>query len=281
MSQRVHGDDAASPIWVIETAVFPRTAPGLIAALERRGVPWVRYEDGQATELLVPEHGRAIFWGSLGAAYDQRVAARWRPGAIGDPDRFRCSVYHPHLAALVANADAVFTTAQRLVDEPGTVLAPLGAPARVFVRPDSARKPFAGRTLAVDALSLAALDHGFYYEDAQLPIVVSAAKRVGREWRFVIADGAVVSGCEYDAAREGRGASPPAAARALAERVASADWQAAPLYIVDVGEVDDALRVMELNPFSGADLYDCDADAVITAAMQVAARLADRGAAAT
>ena len=32
---------------------------------------------------------------------------------------------------------------------------------------------------------------------------------------------------------------------------------------------------MELNPFSGADLYDCDPDAVVIAATAVAARLAD------
>lgn len=265
--------DPMSVTWMIEAAVFPRTAPRLIEALERRGVPWVRYEDGQPAEAFPPEGAGVIFWGSLGAAYEQRVAARWTPGAIGDPDRFRCSVYQPQLGGMVANADAVFTTVRRLVDEPATVLARLGDPARVFVRPDSAVKPFAGRALAVAGLSRAALDHGFYYDDDELPVVVGAVKRIGHEWRFVVADGAVVAGCGYDVSRQGRDLEVPGAARALADRVAGEAWQAAPLYVVDVGEVDDALRVMELNPFSGADLYDCDPEAVIAAGTRVAARL--------
>jgi hypothetical protein len=214
-----------------------------------------------------------IFWGSLGAAYEQRVAAPWIPGAIGDAERFRCSVYHPYVGPVLANVDAVFTTVKELVAEPSTVLRRLGDPARVFVRPDSALKPFAGRQLATASLSLAALDHGFYYDDEQLPIVVSSVKQVGREWRFVIADGTVVAGCEYDAGRRGRDPQVPDAARRLAARIARDDWQAAPLYVVDIGEVAGALRVMELNPFSGADFYECDAHAVVTAATRVAARL--------
>ena len=58
-----------------------------------------------------------------------------------------------------------------------------------------------------------------------------------------------------------------------AEQVAAAEWQAAPLYVVDVAEVDDEFGVMELNPFSGADLYHCDPESVVDAASQVAERL--------
>ena len=143
----------------------------------------------------------------------------------------------------------------------------------MFVRPDSALKPFSGRQLAVADLSLAALDHGFYYDEDDLPIVVSSAKQIDREWRFVVADGDVVAGCEYSAERRGRGTDTPAAARALAEQVAHHAWRPAPLYIVDVATVGDCSAVLELNPFSGADLYECDAIAVVAAASRVAARL--------
>lgn len=56
-----------------------------------------------------------------------------------------------------------------------------------------------------------------------------------------------------------------------------AAWQAAPLYVVDIGEVDGALCVMELNPFSGADLYYCDAPRVVDIAARIAQRLFGRG----
>lgn len=259
--------------WLIETGVFPVTAPRLIEALDAHGVAWVRYEDEAPPSALPATDACVIFWGSLGAAYEQRVAARWRPGAVGEPEQFRCRRYHEQLGPMLANADAVFTTVADLVNAPAETLGRLGEPDRVFVRPDSPLKPFAGRTLAVSSLSFAALDHGFYYDDERLPVAVSTAKRIGREWRFVVADGAPIAGCEYDVARYGRAGEVPPAAHALAAQVASNAWQPAPLYIVDIAEIDGALGVMELNPFSGADLYDCDANVVIAATARVAERL--------
>jgi hypothetical protein len=41
-----------------------------------------------------------------------------------------------------------------------------------------------------------------------------------------------------------------------------------------VAEVAGALALVELNPFSGADVYDCDPDAVVTAATAAAAAMA-------
>ena len=41
----------------------------------------------------------------------------------------------------------------------------MGDPSRIFVRPDSPLKPFSGRVLDRDSISLAALDHGFYFDD--------------------------------------------------------------------------------------------------------------------
>lgn len=259
--------------WLIETEVFPSTAPRLIEVLDTRGDPWFRYEDGAPPSNLPAPDECVIFWGSLGAAYEQRVAARWRPGAIGSPEAFRCRTYYEPLRPVLANADAVFTTVADLIAAPTETLRRLGDPERVFVRPDSPLKPFAGRALARSSLSLAALDHGFYYDDERLPIVVSTAKRIGREWRFVIADGTPIAGCAYDAARHGCTGEVPAAVQAVAQHVASLVWQPAPLYIVDIAEVDGTPRVLELNPFSGADLYDCDAHAIIPAAARIAERL--------
>ncbi len=257
--------------WLIETGVFERTAPGITAALDAAGIDWVGYRDDMPAAELPSVDRPVLFWGSLGAAYDERVADRYTPGAVGDIARFACSSYYPALADCdLANADCVFATAAQLAWVPHHALAPLGMPAEIFVRPDSALKPFAGRTIRVDKLSLVALDHGFYYEDEHLPCVASTAKRVTSEWRFVIANRRVVAASAYTAARRAASADIPAAATALATRVATHPWQAADLYIADIGDVDGHIRLLELNPFSGADLYTCDPTAVVTAATEVA-----------
>jgi len=38
-----------------------------------------------------------------------------------------------------------------------------------------------------------------------------------------------------------------------------------PTFVLDVCESDHGIRVLELNPFSGADLYSCDGAAVVRA----------------
>jgi len=234
----------------------------------------VRHHDDVSAAELPGVDEPLIFWGSLGAAYTQRVAAKWKPGAVGDVAQFTCSAYFRGLDGIpIANADSVFTTVADLVADPAASVGPLGEPERVFVRPDSPLKPFSGRELAVSDINLDALDHGFYYDDDQLAIVVSTPKQVRREWRLVIADRQVVASCEYQASREGIGTEVPEAVTGLAALVAAAEWQPAPLYVVDVGEVSEKLQVMELNPFSGADLYHCDPGAVVDAVSRVAERL--------
>ena len=71
----------------------------------------------------------------------------------------------------------------------------------VFVRPDSPLKPFAGRVVTLAGLSAADLDHGFYYDDLELPIVITPLRRVVAEWRFVIAAQTIVAASGYDPRR--------------------------------------------------------------------------------
>ncbi|WP_425310102.1 ATP-grasp domain-containing protein [Ammonicoccus fulvus] len=106
---------------------------------------------------------------------------------------------------------------------------------RVFVRPDSPLKPFSGRVLERGCITFSALDHGFYYDDENLAIVVTPVVDVGREWRFVVASGRVVAGSEYAAV--GRVAVTPVGPRspawAYAQRLAPA-LEPEPVFVLDV-----------------------------------------------
>jgi len=263
----------ASVTWLIETGVFPESSRGVVAALQARGTGWVRYRDGIPDSEL-PEPGVCVlFWGSLGAAYGERVAARWVPGAVGDAAQFRYSVYAPRLRERLINHAVVYARVCDLVERTDETLAPLGNPRRFFVRPDSPLKPFAGRVIETATVTRAALDHGFYYDDDTLAIVVARARAVGREWRCVVGDGRLIAVCEYGADRRQRDGEAPSAVLELASDVAQLEWQPAPIYCVDIAEVDGSLGVLELNPFSGADLYGCAPEPVVDAAGRIAQRL--------
>jgi hypothetical protein len=143
----------------------------------------------------------------------------------------------------------------------------------VFVRPDSPLKPFSGRVLKRDGITLKALDYGFYYEDDQLPVVIAPVRAVEREWRYVVVDRRVIAGSAYLAAgRTALPADPHGATWQFAETVATDLEPPEAVYVMDVCEADGTAHLLELNPFSGADLYACNRMDVIRAVSQAASR---------
>jgi hypothetical protein len=200
-----------------------------------------------------------VFHGSLELAARLARQKVWTPGAFCAVEAFCCSAWYPRAARWLLHASWQVKPAVELVQHP-PALDPL------FVRPDSPLKPFSGRVLPRDALSLAALDHGFYYDDPALPVIVAPVRRVGREWRYVVVDRRVVAGSAYDpVSRCSLPDAPGGAPWRLADEIARDLEPPELVYTLDLCECDGELYLLELNPFSGADLYACDARAVVEA----------------
>jgi hypothetical protein len=212
-----------------------------------------------------------LFHGSLQNAARISSERGWRPGAYCDAAAFHCSRWYPEAAAWLLNKHWRVLPAAALVADAAQAFESVGASERLFVRPDGPTKPFSGRVVARDAVSLEALDYGFYYEDDQLPVLIAPVVEVGREWRYVVVAGRVVAGSAYEA--NGRVATTDDPGRepwSFAQSIASALPAPESVYVLDLCESAGELRLLELNPFSGADLYACDAVAIISA---VAAQL--------
>lgn len=244
--------------WVLEQGVFG-SGCDLGPAARAAGHPVSRWDDAWWDEGAPRHAGPVLFHGSLENADRVRRDLGWRPGAFCDAAAFACTAWYPRAGRWLLNADWRCVPAQALVAAP-----PAHDP--LFVRPDSPLKPFSGRVLARAQLSLAALDHGYYYEDPGLPVIVAPARPVSAEWRYVVVEGRVVAGSAYQAA--GRAAlpeDPGGAPWRFAAEIARALEPPEAVYVLDVCESAGALRLLELNPFSGADLYACDAGAVVAA----------------
>lgn len=250
--------------WIVETEVFPERYQHFAAAVEASGSELIRWQDDWWHSKRFPSlSGPAVFHGSLGNA--DRIAREldWSPGAFCDTPAFYCSAYAPHFADRWAHTDAKFTTVEGLVANPTQVAGNLATDGRVFVRPDSPLKPFSGRVVSLQRLTPADLDCGFYYDDPSLPIVVAPIRSIAREWRFVVVEQTVVAGSEYIA--DGR--TPTASADTLpmeaAQAIATQARFPSPVFVMDLCETDNEIRLLELNPFSGADLYHCDPHAIV------------------
>ncbi len=169
----------------------------------------------------------------------------------------RRNLLHPKWAILPAS---------ELIQRGDELFDQIGDGQKLFVRPDSPLKPFSGRVVTKGKLTLAALDHGFYYDDPNLPVVAAPVQTVSREWRFVIVNRRVVAGSGYQA--DGRIATSNDAldnARQFAAEVVESLPPPDPVYVLDVCETSHGLRLIELNPFSGADLYGCDGPSIVSA----------------
>ncbi len=159
---------------------------------------------------------------------------------------------------------------KELCEDPERHFEALACGDAVFVRPDSALKPFSGRILRRAEVSPKALDHGFYYDDLDLPIVVASPQAVAEEWRLIVVDGVAITGSTYDAEdRSGRHSEVPAEVRLYAEAAAKRIEVSDRIYVMDLCRTDDGLSVLELNPFSGADLYLCNRQLIVAAVREI------------
>jgi RNAse (barnase) inhibitor barstar len=272
-----------SVTWVFESSVFADGQAALKGAAAAAGHRCVEWQDDWWADRGWPALGgdAVVFHGSLGNAARIERDLPWAPAGSCGEAAFRCSAWYPRALRWLTSSPHEILPANELVADPEWVFEQLGNPASIFVRPDSPLKPFSGRVLPRDGVTLAALDHGFYYDDPALPVVVAPARSIGREWRFVVADARVVAGSRYSAEERRAHPEPPeGAAWDFAARVASVLAPPAEVYVMDVCECDGELRILELNPFGGADLYACRAEDVVAAVSAVAARTsaAPRGA---
>lgn len=145
---------------------------------------------------------------------------------------------------------------------------------KIFIRPDSGLKTFAGTPLKYGTLDfdIETLDKLSSVMDETL-IMVAPSHNIRGEFRFVIADGKVVTGSEYrwDGKLDIRRDWTPEC-EDLARMVAEHPWQIDIAYTCDVALLEDSVKLVELNGFSCAGLYACDLDKVVRAVSDAAVK---------
>jgi len=262
-------------VWVLEPDVFPSNHDAFVRAVHEAGHEVVLWQDDWGLTGSWPrlDSRTVVFHGSLENA--ARIAAElpWRPGAYCDVAAFQCSTWYPQAQRWLLHRHWQIVSASQLVANPSAVLAASADIYSLFVRPDSPLKPFAGRVLRRNEITLEALDYGFYFDDAAIPVVVAPVRSVEREWRYVVVDRQIVAGSAYDPAKRAAVRDDPGGAPwQFAATVAATLAPPKTVYVMDICEADNELRLLELNPFSGADLYACDLAIVVREVSSAAAK---------
>jgi hypothetical protein len=253
--------------WVLEENIFHDNDRRLAEAARSAGHSVIVWDDDWWLTSRWPDlSGRpVVFHGSLGNAARIAKELPWKPGAYCDVAAFECTSWYDAAGGWLINDRWAAVEAQRLVTCPKEVLDAIESAGDFFVRPNSPLKPFSGRVLNVSELSMEALDHGFYYDDPNILVIVSPVRTISSEWRFVVVRTDVVAGSSYVAeTRSEMPIEPGSSVWEYAREVAQSLQAPQDVWVMDVCAIEEGFRLLELNPFSGADLYACDRNAIVS-----------------
>lgn len=250
--------------WIIEDSSFSN-GDILLHALKKLGKKYVVWTDEFWTTKEYNSFPKdSIFHGSLGNAARIKKELYFSPGALCDEERFSYSYIFENYKDFVLTKNVLFTTINELLENNELLNDLTKNTDRFFARPDSPLKEFSGRVLFKNVLTPAHFDYGFYHSNMNLKIAVSEYKEIEKEYRFVCINDRIITGCEYLAdGRKGIVSVTQNDIWNFAQEIADLKKQKDFAYIIDVCKSNGKLYLIEMNPFSGADLYCCDAEKII------------------
>jgi hypothetical protein len=267
------------PTWLFEADVFGQTAEPLKAEVRRQGM-WCHV----SRQGLLSRSHEDIYSGHRIGSMDCVIACgcfpfvqcvrtnrHWVPGVWCNPETLACSVYYQHYRPYLLNQRHIITTAIEAVRNQDAISATVGCDGEVFIRPDGCQKIFTGRVVASDEFR-SALGPALY--DPTTRVVIAAPRPIAREWRLIIAEGAVIAAGQYLVG--GEIVLVPGCPKEVWEyattMLAAVPWRPDEIFMADVCESGGGLYLLELNGFSSSAVYPCDYCAVV----EVASRLATR-----
>jgi hypothetical protein len=196
----------------------------------------------------------------------------WTPGAFATIEHYQCSSYYCHFGEWLLNSDYMMLPFGELRRCKDFLFNAVGTDGQIFLRPDSPLKLFAGQIVTEETFEKDFEFLAFYDFPPESIVLASRPQSIDAEWRFVIANHSVVTGCLYR--HHGKNVLLPDVepdAMKLASTIAASDYQPDPVWIMDICRTaDGSLHLLEIGGFSFANLYACDKTAIVAAVSKAA-----------
>ena len=270
--------------WLIDASVFDTYHDELCTAVSQQGYsvvsinrpnPPYGWDDVDSYRKAFPKGACVIAHADIDLVSRIAEAKLWTPGVFGTAPHFFCSHYYAHFGRFLLNRDYVMLPYSELPRCRDFLFDTLGRDDRLFVRPDSPLKIFTGSTISRSTFDRDFEFMGFYDFPTESLVVVSSPKAIAAEWRYVVADGKIVSGSQYvEHGAEGSVPTTDPCALDFAKAVVASGYQPDPVWVLDVCRTDDGgYHLLEIGGFSFSNLYGCDKEAVVQAVSAVAASI--------
>jgi len=263
--------------WLIDADMFDGYRDELVAAIHDQGhdaklihapSPPFRWDDvGCSYRDTFPQAACVVAHGDIELTTRIQREGRWTPGAFCTVENFAWSSYACRYGQHLLNRDYVMLPFGELDRCKDFLFDSLGLDGRLFIRPDSPLKLFTGQTTSRESFAADLEFMGFYEFPSNSLVVVSSPKSLVSEWRFVIADGKVVAGCQYRCGDDlDYRTEYDDDAFELAKSIAAIDYEPDPVWVMDICKCSDgSLHLLEIGGFSFSDLYACNKHDVVAA----------------
>ena len=263
--------------WLLDGDMFDGYRDELVAAIHEQGhdvklihapSPPFRWDDiGCSYRETFAKDACVVAHGDIELVSRIHRERHWTPGAFATVENFFCSSYVCWYGQFLLNREYSMLPFGELDRCKDLLFDTFGRDGRLFVRPDSPLKLFTGQLVGCDTFSADLEFMAFYEFPPNTLVVVSSPREIDKEWRFVVVDGKVVTGCQYkDGARLDYQPHFDDQAYELATLVASVDYEPDPVWVMDICKTSDGkYHLLEIGGFSFADLYACDMKTVVTA----------------
>jgi hypothetical protein len=265
------------PIWLIESGVYGAEIESLAAEVRRQGMEcrFVTYREIVKGPAPLSAGACAIVYGTYPTVRHAMLRCGWHPGGWCSPENLDCAAYYPHFVGFLLNKRHEILSGVAAIREKERLFREFARDGRVFARPTSVHKLFVGRLIAEEDFETALAPTRY---DSESRVVIAEPCELGREWRLVVAGDDVIASSQY-AEAGAKLIQPGCPDNVLAfarDMLAAVRWRPDELFMLDVCESADGLRLVELNSFSCSWLYACDFAAVVEAASRSAVNTAER-----
>jgi len=268
------------PTWLIEANVDGLPTEPLQNEIRRRGLtahivkhlPSMTAPRNIAGCETLPIDACVVFRGSLRLMRCIQETRRWRPAGWCAFQNLACSTYYAYFGDFLLNREYALMPVGDAVRLADSLFARYGKNDLLFVRPDSVDKSFNGSL--VDRHSYPATLAGAAFDPSTL-ILIANPKSIAREWRLIISNGKVLTGSQYAAAGNAQSVAgvPQEVATFAAQVLEQVAFRPDPLFVADVCDSEDGLRILELNSFSCSAHHAADLAIVVDEASTVASRV--------
>lgn len=179
-----------------------------------------------------------------------------KSGYFFDQSVLRTSTWKEKLGDLMLNHDALVC---KLKD------ARLEDSKYYFIKPNDDLKDFTGDVITGETITnfYQRVSAGGYLFTDEIEVVIAPVKNIGWEFRLFMVGGRFLTGSSYRLRTSlNKSKTVPLDVVSFAER-AAAIWRPDRVYVMDVCESDDGLKIVEFNCFNASGFYNSDVRTIV------------------